>query len=181
MLDPQIALQKLLDIQEITEVLYRYARGVDRRDSELIRRCFHSDAFDDHGSVSGSVDELMTAIENFSARYDLTFHFIGNVLIEVEGDLARSEAYAVATHRRDPQPGRDGKDDIWGIRYVDRFEQRKGEWRIAYRVITHEWRTVVPIPEGRVRGATAGLWGRHDIEDPLRWILHRAIPGRSPE
>ena len=178
MSDRPMDLQTLLAIQEIKDVLYRYARGVDRRDLDLVRSCFHEDAYDDHGSVRGTVDELLKAIDEFSARFNLTYHFIGNVLVEVDGDVARSEAYAVATHRREPQPGRAGKDDIWGIRYVDRFERRAGAWRIAYRVIAQEWRTVVPIQE-RPTGVPPGQWGRHDSDDPLHWVLQRPVPGKA--
>ena len=169
-------IRTLLDIQQITEVLYRYARGVDRRDSELIRMCFHPDAYDEHGSLSGNVDQLIVAIEDFSARWDLTYHFIGNVLIDVHDDVARSEAYAIATHRREPGPGRDGKDDTWGIRYVDRFERRNDLWKIAYRVITQEWRTVVSLPQREGGSPLPGRWGSHGEQDPLSWILEQPLP-----
>ena len=37
-------LEALLDKQAITEVIYRYCRGIDRFDFELVKSCFHADA-----------------------------------------------------------------------------------------------------------------------------------------
>jgi len=42
------ALEELVARNAITEVLYRYCRGVDRRDWELLRSCYHPEAQDDH-------------------------------------------------------------------------------------------------------------------------------------
>ena len=170
--------KELADIREITDVIYRYARGVDRRDLELVRACFHPDAYDDHGAISGNVDELLRQIEAFVSRYDLTYHFIGNVLVEVFGDVARAESYAIAVHRREPVAGREGKHDTWGIRYVDRFERRGGEWRIAYRVVAREWRTVLKLPESDIGRGSFVPRSREGGAEPLEWILERRSPGR---
>ena len=37
-------LRELLDKQVLTELVVRYARGVDRWDKELVLACFHADA-----------------------------------------------------------------------------------------------------------------------------------------
>ena len=37
------------------------------------------------------------------------------------------------------EDGRDIDDLVMGIRYLDRFEQREGEWRIARRELRYEW------------------------------------------
>ena len=46
-------LETLIAKQEITDVVYRYARGIDRLDFELVRSCYHPDAYDDHGAFKG--------------------------------------------------------------------------------------------------------------------------------
>ena len=56
--DPRLA--ALLDKQEIEEVVLRYCRGIDRRDFELVRSCYHPDARDRHGSFDGTVDEYVS-------------------------------------------------------------------------------------------------------------------------
>ena len=169
-----MGIDELLARQEIQDVIYRYARGIDRLDLDLVRSCYHPDAYDDHGAFKGSVDEFIDAAGPFLSRWTATQHFMGNMLIEVDGDRARAETYAVAYHRREDEAG-DGKDDIMGIRYVDRFERRGGAWKIAHRVVVNEWRRVDPVAGARGRGV-AGEWGRRDSGDPLHWILGAQPP-----
>ncbi len=164
----------LLSRQQIADVIYRYARGIDRRDFELVRSCYHSDAYDDHGSFKGTVSDFVAAADSFTARWTATQHFMGNMLIEIEGEVARAETYAVAYHRREDADGH-GKDDVMGIRYVDRFERRSGVWRIAYRVVATEWRRVDLVSGARGRGQT-GVWGTRDANDVLNWILTAQPP-----
>ena len=55
------ALRRLLDRQAITECVHRYARGLDRRDTDLLRSAYHPDAVEDHGQyVGGSTDSSTT-------------------------------------------------------------------------------------------------------------------------
>ena len=57
-----------------------------------------------------------------------------------------------------------------GFRYVDRFERRAGDWRIAKRVAVTEWSRIDdreqwwPIPDGM-------LTGRRDRTDAIYTIL----------
>lgn len=171
-------LAALLSRQDIADVIYRYARGVDRLDLDLIRSCFHPDAYDDHGTFQGGIDAFIGYVADFLPRYATTMHFMGNMLIEVEGPLARAETYAVAYHRQQLADG-SGRDDVFGIRYVDRFEERptidadgttSPQWRIAHRIVVTEWRRVDPVPVGKVRGGV-GAWGRRDQDDALYHVL----------
>jgi ketosteroid isomerase-like protein len=143
-------IEQLLARQEIADVIYRYARGIDRMDFDLVRSCYHPDAYDDHGAFRGTVEDFIAAAREFLSRWTATQHFMGNMLIEVYGDRARAETYAVAYHRREDAGG-NGKDDIMGIRYVDRFEKRAGAWKIAHRVVANEWRRVDPVSGARGR------------------------------
>ena len=169
-----LTVETLLARQQIADVIYRYARGIDRMDFELVRACYHADAYDDHGSMKGTVDEFIAAAASFLARWTVTQHFMGNMLIEVDGERARAETYAVAYHRREDADG-NGKDDVLGIRYVDRFEQRAGAWKIAYRVVATEWRRVDAVVGARGRGAI-GVWGRRDSDDVIHWIMNAQSP-----
>ncbi len=167
-------LDTLVARQAIADVIYRYARGIDRLDFDLVRSCYHADAYDDHGAFRGSVEEFIAAARTFLARWTATQHFMGNLLIEIDGDRARAETYAVAYHRREDADG-NGKDDVMGIRYVDRFERRNGDWRIAHRVVATEWRRVDPVRAARGRGEN-GVWGARDASDVLHWIMSAAPP-----
>ena len=140
--DEEAQLRGLLDKQAIEEVVLRYCRGIDRMDEELVRSCYHPDATDEHGSFTGNVDEFLTWVWKLVSRHESTFHFVGNILIELEGDLASSESYGVSIHRsRSTEPAR---NLMVGFRYVDRFERRGGEWRIGRRVGVTEWARHAP-------------------------------------
>lgn len=170
-----LTMDDLLARHEIADVILRYARGIDRLDFDLVRSCYHPDAYDDHGSFRGNVDEFISMCEKFLPRWTATQHFMGNMLIEVDGDVARAETYAVAYHRRENEDGT-GKDDVFGIRYVDRFEQRDDAWKIAHRVVATEWRRVDPVKGAKGRGEV-GVWGRRDGNDVIDWIMTAAAPG----
>lgn len=141
-MDPR--LQALLDKQEIEEVVLRYCRGIDRRDFDLVRSCYHSGAQDHHGSFEGTVDEFVTWVDGLTSRYRWTTHLVGNVLIDLADDgVAACETYGVSLHRSDdPRPF---MSVATGFRYVDRFERRDGAWRIADRTAIGEW--TIPIPQ----------------------------------
>ncbi|MEQ8659989.1 MAG: nuclear transport factor 2 family protein [Gammaproteobacteria bacterium] len=168
------ALDMLVARQQIADVIHRYARGIDRLDFDLVRSCYHPDAYDDHGAFAGDVEAFIAAAADFLARWTATQHFMGNMLIEIDGSRARAETYAVAYHRREDADG-NGKDDVMGIRYVDRFEQRDGAWKIAHRVVASEWRRVDTVSAARHRG-TLGVWGRRDGDDVLHWIMDARPP-----
>ena len=127
------------DRAEIYDVLVRYCRGVDRRDPEMIRSTYHADAWDDHGTYQGDLDGFIAFVEaEVYARFRTTMHKLGQALIEIDGDTARAETYAVC-HHVSAEDGLDTTDSVMGIRYLDRFERRGGEWRIARRQLLWEW------------------------------------------
>ena len=141
------AVQELLDKQEITEVIYRYCRAIDRLDLELFKGVYHEDGLDNHGARKGTGWEFATgAVSGLGSVDQRTQHHITNILIEVDGDVAWAESYLMAYHRF-LDPPRLGDNDLdparplleYGGRYVDRLERRDGVWRIAKRVIIYDW------------------------------------------
>lgn len=138
------SLDALIAKDQIRDVLMRYCRGVDRGDTELLKSCYHPDATDDHGHWKGNGHEFADFIVgSIAARAHHTTHAVANVLIELDpadADRARAESYAVAYLRRTTDAGEEWLD-LFSGRYVDRFERRAGEWRIADRVVVHDWST----------------------------------------
>ena len=137
----------MTDHEQIRTVVYRYARGVDRRDFDLVRSCYHHDATDDHGDYCGGIDGFIEFLREQLARWSVTSHFIGNLLIEIDGERARVESYAIATHRGLPKPDGSVRDLTSGVRYIDDFERRNGEWRIARRMVVNDWNRVSLISD----------------------------------
>jgi SnoaL-like domain len=67
----------------------------------------------------------------------MTQHILGQILITLNGDAARSETHVIAYHRVDL--GDEHIDAVIGGRYLDRLERRKGQWRIAERTMLYDW------------------------------------------
>ena len=130
-------LKRLRDKEAIAAVLARYCRGVDRCDADLIDSAFHADAVDDHSYVRLAGSEVGAyLVERMLTMFKASLHSLLQSLIEVDGDSAHGETYYVAWLIRE-DAGKEVVDQAAG-RYVDRFERRGGEWRIAYRIVLPE-------------------------------------------
>jgi ketosteroid isomerase-like protein len=158
-------IRSLVDQQQIRDVVYRYCRGIDRCDYDLVRSCYHPDAVDDHGDFRGGIDDFITYISDNLPRFERTMHFIGNVLIELDGDRARAESYLVAYHHLRASSTKAERDFTAGLRYVDDFERREGEWRIAARTYVFEWSRIDPVAPFNWAPAAVSAIGRRDASD----------------
>ena len=165
-------MQEILAKDEIREVIMRLARGTDRRDKELMRSCYHPDAIDDHGGFRGSregfADWVVEVLQTMK-----TMHTLGQIRIEVEGNVAYAESYCLAHHVFKggpdllPEGMQSGTTDwFMGLRYLDRFERRDdGPWLIANRLCAYEWGYMVPASYTWPLGESY-TWGRTDRQDP---------------
>ena len=134
------------DRQDITACVYSLARAIDRCDKALLTRCFHEDATDDHGAFKGTAAEFSDWVMEELKKFERTQHLICNINITLNGEKAASEAYFLAHH---VIPAPDGKlDMIAAGRYLDRFERRGGEWRIAHRHAVYDWNQTTPSTDG---------------------------------
>lgn len=149
--------------EAIRAVLAAYARGVDRRDWDLVRRCYHPGATDHHGVVVGTVDDL---VEHMAAAlpYAGTAHYELDARIELEDDVAYVESSSIAFHWH--APGTDGRDLWMAVRYLDRFECRDGDWRIANRRTVLDWAREADTREEEWPLARHFLRGRPGPDDP---------------
>jgi hypothetical protein len=153
------------DKQEISEVVLRYCRGVDRLDLALIRSCYHDGAIDHHTGFDGDADGYVTWLGRVLPRFAGTMHMVGNQLIEVDGDTARSETYGMAHHWGEPASD-PALNFVSGFRYVDRMERRDGEWRIAERWAVREWTRSIPAETVRPKEGE-GPTPKRDRSDPV--------------
>jgi hypothetical protein len=163
------ALEELVSKQAITEVLHRYCRGIDRRDWELLRSCYHADAHDDHAVFRGERDGLLEFMREFlTARCAATKRSVSNILITVTGDAATAESSIHAWHRMLPEPGAvDGPatELTVGARNIDRLERRHGEWRFAKRVLVFDWVRQETIEGEPFDFGPDAIWSRADRSD----------------
>lgn len=139
------------DRLECTERVYRVARAIDRCDAALLAEQFHPDATDDHGLFSGTAADFVAWVMPMLATMRRTQHVIGQVLIELQGDLARGESYFVAHHHL---AGSDGYVHMIAAgRYLDRFSRRDGVWKIAHRHAVYDWNAAAPATDSFDRAA----------------------------
>ena len=108
--------QELCDRADILDCMYRYARGMDRLDRELLRSAYHDDAVDDHVGFVGPVDDFVDWAFAYHATQTRHQHLLMNHTADIAGDEAHSETYYVFVGTdRDP----DKPLIISGGRYVD--------------------------------------------------------------
>jgi hypothetical protein len=165
---------------EIEAVLHRFCRGVDRGDVALIRSAFHADAIDDHGAFSGLAwDFAPKLVERLDAAAIPAQRHVTNVFVELTGDVAQVESYFLSfnpdTH---PASGETVVTPVNG-RYLDRFERRDGEWRIAARKVVVDW--TAQGEAGRQRWWREGefpIGGRR--EQDLSHALFAGVAGPAP-
>jgi 3-phenylpropionate/cinnamic acid dioxygenase small subunit len=83
------------DRQDISDVLIRYATGIDRRNWPLFRTAFTDDCELDYGEIGTwhGVNAVTQFMEQSHAMAGHTMHRIGNEVINVNGDRAEARAY----------------------------------------------------------------------------------------
>jgi hypothetical protein len=149
----------------------RYLRGVDRKEWDLIRSAYWPDAVHDHGEVQGSVEELIEWIQKWHATIPRVMHFHGNELIELNGDVAIAEFYLI-TYQEEADANGEPQFFVIGNRYLDRYERRNGEWKIAYRVVPLTF-TRPPSPGADSPIITDSIQSQRDRSDRL-WAMREA-------
>lgn len=129
-------LQCLLDREAIRDCMYRYCRGIDRADEAALRSAYWEDATDCHGAWNGSaagfIDQALRKLREGGRRV----HQVSSILIELHRDMAAVESAFLALQASAALPQR---ETFLCGRYVDRFERRRGEWRIAARTVVYDW------------------------------------------
>lgn len=141
---PNQAVQDLLDREAIRECLYRYCRGVDRGDEIALRATYWNDATDRHGPYRGTASGFCDwAMESLKTAGRMV-HMIGNIMIELHGDCALAESYFHAVQEDRKTTDKPMEVVLYG-RYIDRFEKRGDEWKVAARTVVYDWSRTTPI------------------------------------
>jgi hypothetical protein len=183
-------LQELVDRQKIYHVLTSYCRALDRCDVELMKSVYWEDGYDDHGVFAGNAQKFAEfIIDGIQAWFEVTQHSIMNIHMELDGDVAYTEAYLFAYHKVAATRAKVGdwfgetylrkfaglvdagvtQDFFYGGRYFDRFEKRGGVWRIAKRTVIMDWNLNQPSSEIRTEGMfrTLQIVGSRGGSDPI--------------
>lgn len=133
-------LEALLDRQDIHDCLTRMQRGTDRFDRDLFLSAFHDDAIIAAGPFVGGPAELFDWSAKLQAMaHKSTLHGLLNHSCELDGDTAHGETYYLYIAANP-----DDTNILAAGRYIDRFERRGGEWKVATRTTVIEWSTLQP-------------------------------------
>lgn len=112
-MDMEARVRRLEDRAEISEVVIRYAMGVDRRDWTMFADCFtdpvHTD-FSELGGAAGASPraELVAGVAAVLDGFTVTQHLSPNHLIEfsdADPDRAVCRSYMYAQHVLEGSPG----------------------------------------------------------------------------
>ena len=145
----------------IEDCLKRFARAVDRQDWKLARELYHDGAFDDHGFFKGPPDAFLAHIAEMHKVQEHSMHFNTNVLIEFQSrERAFVETYVLVLQRFAE------RRVTASARYLDRFEKRKGEWRVAHRTLVFGDMVAEPLNEP-VKFPPGFTVQKHGMDDPL--------------
>jgi len=129
------AVGELLDKQALYENMALYCRGQDRKQLDLMKSTFWSEATDNHGVFNGSAHEFCEwSYENHKTTQHRAQHYITNVLVDLDGDRARRETAFIYVMVK---PG-DQKNMVMGGRYRDLCERRDGSWKVLRRVVVFD-------------------------------------------
>lgn len=122
------------DRQDISELLVRYATGIDRRDWPLFRTVFTDDCQLDYGEIGtwSGVDAVADFMEKVHALAGHTLHRLTNQAITLHGDTATARTYI-----DDLIMAGDNSSGVNAIGfYDDDIVRTPAGWRIARRCYT---------------------------------------------
>jgi 3-phenylpropionate/cinnamic acid dioxygenase small subunit len=133
------AAQQLADQQEIADLCVRYTTALDTRDWALLESCFaRSPGFVHPGGRLEGFPAILERTKAALIPLTATQHLLGNIVVQVDGDTARSVCYFQAQHVRTGTPG--GETYIIAGSYADTLTRSAGGWKITERVQTYIWR-----------------------------------------
>jgi hypothetical protein len=157
--------------QAIRDALSRYCRAMDRRDEALAAALWHPEGTAVYGAdiFTGSGSGFAAWVTEVHAGFQCTSHQITNVLCEVAGDRAVSEAYVTVA--------------LWGLpddsgvvnqvtsrgRYLDQWSKRDGRWAVDARQFLEDFSAYQPLAAAERGGGNPLV--RRDPDDPSYALL----------
>lgn len=188
---------EILEKMEISELMWRYCRAVDRHDNDLLEQVFWPDCEINYTNLfSGNrADFLAWANPHHEELYINHQHHVTSQIIDVDGETAHGEHYCIVFLQR-----ADGSILLSSGRYLQQFERRGGEWRILVREFMPEismtasgsTTRLTSTPESLARmyqnigePLSAGGWAPFPPSGPSRWdrddLAYRRPLGRRAD
>jgi hypothetical protein len=139
-------LQEMCDRTEISEVVYRYATGIDSKDWMLFGTCFTDPMEADMTATllataapqQFPLERWRRVTERTLSRWSRTQHYMSNLTIKVNGDRAQCVAYLQAKHYRPDDP--QGKEPYnMGGYYTFQFTRTPDGWKVNSYKLNPMW------------------------------------------
>lgn len=155
----------IADRLAITDLLYRYARSVDRIDKPLGHSVWHPHGVADYGDFfQGNGRASIDMICDSHLHLAMTQHLVSNIVIDLNGDEAASESCVFASLRRSGPEG-PMQLSVWG-RYLDQWARIDGQWGLVSRVSVMDMQDARPATSFGTAGQTV-----RDHSDPSYSLL----------
>jgi hypothetical protein len=136
----------------LRHIAVRNALAVDTGDVDLLLTTYHSDGrlavyqgadATEASMVKTGHAELGTSPTDLRRKYLATHHQLGQSDYTIDGATATGYVYCTARH---VMVGDGGLVDlVLPIRYIDKYEQRDGVWRLITRDVIVLWRETCPV------------------------------------
>ena len=144
----------LLERQDITDCLHRYARGMDRFDKELLLSAYHPDAVDDHGTFVGSPAEFWDHFHAVHTNYNSGHHHsLSNISIDLQGDIAHVETYYLFESMNS-----DGSLTLHGGRFETYDDHRMATAGAVIGLVVPDVEVVDVATTGKTLPDFVGMW-----------------------
>ncbi len=138
--------QELLDRQAIQDLVARYSRTLDWLDDAGQAGCYWPEAPIDYGFFKGTAAEFVPIVMQVERSTGRRWHLLSSLAVRLtSATTAEGECYGVALGFRREEDGEPYKGNMYGGRYLDTYEKRGQEWRIASRRYIMDW--TLPMPD----------------------------------
>jgi len=122
-----LATEDRLDIQDLVA---RYNHAIDGGDAEAWAATFAPDGtFESRGEVHAGTDALVAFARGFQERMAGARHWNNNLVIEGDGDEARTSCYLMLWR---------GGEPVSEAKYVDTLSRIDGQWRFTSRKVVRD-------------------------------------------
>jgi ketosteroid isomerase-like protein len=141
---------QLEDKINVREIIERYFFAVDAKDRNALINCFSADA---EASYHWMTPEQKTIVGGAAvaedvyaacSRFTSSTHSIANLIVDVTGEGAEANTFAIAHVIRDTSLV------VRGLRYQDKLVRTTQGWRIAWRKHTPMWQTEATVQSPRL-------------------------------
>jgi 3-phenylpropionate/cinnamic acid dioxygenase small subunit len=160
----QSSLQELIDRKDISDVIYRFAKGVDTCDWVLYRSCYADEVELDfstsHGSTPPqkmSADKWIEFCSSIVPGFDTTSHIMSNIMCDIAGDTADVRVSLYAEHYLANASGQDSH--VVGGFYNHQMKRTSQGWKIVKAKLTQTYMKGPPqlfeMAAARVKSGTA--------------------------